>query len=392
MANGYAKLHQRLDRVEGQLQLILELIAAQHPPAPNAELPSASAADTDDASEAQSETESKAEAEPRPIAAGVADAIAQLSAVEGAAELEARVSEAVVALSNPETLAALVRIGQLAPELEYAATILAAGPELLEEALEVVRHKLERYPDAAPRLRRLQAAVQDLDAAPLVDAVETLTQTLPSLLPLLARGASGLAAALQQVPLPQLEDSLARLTRALLNPTHQVALAETLELLPQIAYAVHGLADAQPLVDAVREAATPWASDLPTAANKLRTTAQELHALQVGPLGQEFKELLAHLGRPEVCRAIREVLEQAPQVAALTHALPLEQPTLGVARALGSAFERSGNSTHEVGPVGLFRALGDPDVRRATGLALSLARALGAHLAPVRTRMESGDM
>jgi uncharacterized protein YjgD (DUF1641 family) len=61
------------------------------------------------------------------------------AAVEGREVLTARLTETVIRLSDPDVLESVVRVATLLPDIEYAVQALAAGPELLEEGLELLR-------------------------------------------------------------------------------------------------------------------------------------------------------------------------------------------------------------------------------------------------------------
>ena len=89
-----------------------------------------------------------------PALAAVGGATQALAEVEGEDGLRERLTETLTQLVEPETLDSLGRIAALAPQIEYAVNALAAGPELLEEGLEMVRTKLEREGTTAADINR----------------------------------------------------------------------------------------------------------------------------------------------------------------------------------------------------------------------------------------------
>ena len=74
-----------------------------------------------------------------PMLEAVAQAGSEIAKVEGEHVFRERLRETLVLLIQPETLDSLARIAALAPQLEYAVHALAAGPEVLEEGLELFR-------------------------------------------------------------------------------------------------------------------------------------------------------------------------------------------------------------------------------------------------------------
>lgn len=78
--------------------------------------------------------------------------------VEGREVLTARLTETVLRLSDPEILESVVRVATLLPDIEYAVQALAAGPELLEEGLDMLRAD----PTAQDTLKRAVALLPKL--------------------------------------------------------------------------------------------------------------------------------------------------------------------------------------------------------------------------------------
>jgi uncharacterized protein YjgD (DUF1641 family) len=206
-------------------------------------------------------------------------------------------------IQKPEISEALERIACLAPQLEYVALGAAAMPEVIEEALKVLRDKTPDTHEGAPLELRLQAIAQAGLRLSHPELVNQLSEVLVRALPLLDK--------LTTIDPKTLEHAL-----------------QLMEL----------------------------------------TTAPELHA----PLAQLFESL--------------------PALTETLLALPSDPSALAVLKAAGDAVsDVVKQGTQPLGVLGAMRAVTDPQVRRALGLAVGVARALGGKLDSPAKRLASGD-
>lgn len=289
-----------------------------------------------------------------PVALGVADAAHALVAAEGEAELRARLAEAVLAVADPEALGSLARIAALAPDLEYAAQALAAGPALLEEGMAVARERLHSHGlDAHELGRRVDGAAQALVALSRTEATASL-RTLAEALPHLSPAASGLGKAARELAAVEGEAALAE---RLAETVVRLAAPEVLEslvrvgtLLPDIEYAVQALAAGPVLLDEGMDAVRTWAkregvdvdidarlaglgsalvtlSEPGTLASLTRAVALVPKLERLGSLDLEpLVGLAAKLGKKETVASLEALLEVATKkeaVDALTRLVPL---------------------------------------------------------------------
>jgi len=198
-----------------------------------------------------------------PVVLGLADAVHQLSAVEGPAPLRARFVEAVLSIADPVALASLARIAALAPDLEYAVQAVAAGPALLEEGMEFAREKLRRNGvdphELARRVNGAADALLALSQTETTGALHALADALPSLSPVVvgvARATRDLAAVEGR---DALADRLAETVVRLAAPEVLESLVRVTTLLPDIEYAVQALAAGPVLLEEGMDLVRTWA-------------------------------------------------------------------------------------------------------------------------------------
>ena len=221
-----------------------------------------------------------------PVVEGAGDAIAQLAAVEGADSLRERIAETILQIAEPEALSSLTTIVALAPKLEYAVHALAAGPELLEEALELIHEKAGTGPDLQRRVEDAAATLVALSTKDVQAALREMVGVLPTLSPVLGAAGSGFAQ-VQAVHGESVAQSLEEVVLRLAEPETLESLGNTLVLLPKLEYLLHfGAAGPELLeeaMDMVRE----------------RTEGVPLNELT-----QAGTELVAALLQPELLRTV----------------------------------------------------------------------------------------
>ena len=206
-------------------------------------------------------------------------------------------------VQKPEISEALERIAGLAPQLEYVALGAAAMPEVIEEALKVVRDKTADTHEGAPLELRLQAIAQAGLRLSHPELVNQLSEVLVRALPLLDKLTS-------------------------IDPKTLEHVLQLMEL----------------------------------------TTAPELQA----PLAQLFESL--------------------PALTETLLALPTDPSALAVLKAAGDAVsDVVKQGTQPLGVLGAMRAVTDPQVRRALGLAVGVARAMGGKLDGSVKQLASGE-
>jgi Protein of unknown function (DUF1641) len=348
-----------------------------------------------------------------PIVAAAAAAGEALAAAEGEAALSSRLGESLTQLLEPETLGALTRLAQLAPDLELAAHFAAAAPALLEELTQKARVRLERggLDEAGLRLRA-QAAGGALAALTEPAALSALAQ-LAGALPQLAGLAQGLTLAAQQLgALGQgvLSDRLGEVLSRLADEEVLSSLSRIVGLLPDLEYAVQALAAGPALLEEGMEKAQAWArhngfdpagvsSQLGAFAGIARKLADPaaLRALDSAvsllpkldhSLGEAVEKvdpaslvaLAAASTRPDSFKTLRRLIDLAPGAVEVLEALPTQAATLRVLTTLNAAVAEAAAAPQALGPWGLLRALREPEVQRAAGFGLEVARRLGREL------------
>ncbi len=119
-----------------------------------------------------------------PFVRAAAKTGSMLADYEGENELSERLAESLLRIAEPETLDALTRVACLTPQIEFAVNALAAGPEVLEEALESVREEAARRGLTAHDVnQRAQAAAATLTSFTEPAVLKALAQVdVPSML------------------------------------------------------------------------------------------------------------------------------------------------------------------------------------------------------------------
>ncbi len=310
-----------------------------------------------------------------PVVTAGAEVMRARVAVEGAESLERRLAEAMLELSDPETLASLTRIAALAPRLEYAAYFAAAGPELLEEAMDLVRawgerngvpgvdHRVQVGLEAliqlsTPETLRGLAEVSGIAASishdpETVEALRKLTSRLPRVertLTQVERSLGILESAARTTGLSGLDDLETPLTTGLrlldraTNPGTLQALGTVIELAPKLA------ALARPLIDGLD------GDDMPALARLV--------------------ELMAD---PDTGRLVTMLHDKAPDLVRLLDLVSLQPGTVDLLQDLDrAASAASQEEPQPVGVLGLLGVLRDPQVQRTLGLGVSFSRHLDA--------------
>ncbi|MEM1022929.1 MAG: DUF1641 domain-containing protein [Myxococcota bacterium] len=144
-----------------------------------------------------------------PMVEALGEAGHDLAEVEGEDAFKARLKETLVLLVQDETLSSLARIAALAPQIEYAVTALSAGPEMMEEGMEMIQNAA----------RRSGLTTHDLNvrASAALDALSKLSD--PAILK-----------ALGKVDVP----SLLQFTEVVAQPENKEALLKLVALAPAL--------------------------------------------------------------------------------------------------------------------------------------------------------------
>jgi uncharacterized protein YjgD (DUF1641 family) len=281
-----------------------------------------------------------------------------------------RMSAALQRLSEPEVLQALTRIASIAPQLEAAAKTAQLKP-------------------APPAAARSSAPAKPrLDSKPVAPIMtdgpmQELTRTLhkPEVLQALTRVAS-LApqleyAALGAAALPELIEEALAVARDKTAETHEGA---PLELRLQ-ALAQAGLRLSHP------ECIKQWSDVLERALPVL----DKLSGIDPKVLDKLFG-LIELVTAPGLQAPLAQLFENLPALTDTLLALPTDQSAVSLLRAASDALsDVVKQGAAPVSAFGAMRALTDPHVRRALGLAVGVARALGGKLdAPVK-QLASGE-
>ncbi len=371
-----------------------------------------------------------AEAAPKsaPIVEALGEATAQIEAVEGQAELQARLTETLVLLVQSETLDALGRVAALVPQIEYAVNALAAGPELLEEGLGLLREKLaEQGSDSADLQRRVDAGADALAKLSNVDTLGALGElgaAAPALTPFVQAAAQASRQLAEYEGAPQLTDRLAESILRITEPETLDALTRVASLTPQVEYALNALAAGPELLEealglvrerAAESGATPHDINRRAAAGveallavsdpKVLGTLTSLLPL-LPPLRSTLTQLADRAGRidleplvrvgeaaadPEVSEALTRLVGLAPNLAPAFASLPIQPHTLESLRTVNEAVEKAATERRNVGLFGAVRALNDIKVQRALGFVLNVAEQLGHHLQTSPRKLSSGQ-
>jgi|GEM_PF-5003037 len=278
-----------------------------------------------------------------------------------------RMSAALQRLGEPEVLQALTRIASIAPQLEAAAKTAQLKP-------------------APPAAARSSAPAKPrLDSKPITTdgPMQELTRTLhkPEVLQALTRVAS-LApqleyAALGAAALPELIEEALAVARDKTAETHEGA---PLELRLQ-ALAQAGLRLSHP------EFIKQWSDVLERALPVL----DKLSAIDPKVLDQLFG-LIELVTAPGLQAPLAQLFENLPALTDTLLALPTDQSAVSLLRAASDALsEVVKQGAAPVSAFGAMRALTDPQVRRALGLAVGVARALGGKLDTPVKQLASGE-
>lgn len=307
--------------------------------------------------------------EPSPASRATATAVAELARVEGAAALEARLHETLVALVEPETLDSLTRIASLAPKLEYATYFLAAGPELLEEALEVVKKRMGEEPMPYPE-RALETAVEIVRAVAQPQALAGLS-ALAGRLPRLVPADPAFGTALEDLvgKLPQLAQLMAAVDLEKLTTLVQKLDLEKVD--PERLGALLDKIEPDQLVALLDKVDFEVIGEL--------VEALDLEGLIDGPL-PTLKLAGEHLADADKRDALIGLIELAPQLERPLRALPVQPATIQVLSAVNEAVEEAAHTTRSLGLLGTVGALRDPEVQRAVGFVMQVAKNLGRAL------------
>ena len=304
------------------------------------------------------------------LAGAAAEATQARAAVEGEAALQERLREAVLELSDPEVLDALVRIAQLTPKLEFAAFAAAAAPALLEDVQQAVR---EQVPDSEARLEAGIELLRKATSPEILAGLAELTEILPDL----ADRETGEALKRLASHLPTL-DKAAQVAgwvpAAIETAAQEAGHADLQEIEPQLRAGVVlilKLAEADTL-----RALTRLAEQSGRVVPLLDRLAEVTGEVNLEGLA----DVLIAAGRPDVQEALAHFLALAPTLVPVIEALPVQPRTLEVLKTVNQAVEETSSRPREVGALGLLRGLGDRDVRRALGFALDVASRLGARL------------
>jgi uncharacterized protein YjgD (DUF1641 family) len=331
-----------------------------------------------------------------PAVEALGEAASQVAEVEGTEAMKERLRETLVLLVQAETLDSLGRIAALAPQLEYAVNALAAGPELLEEGMQMVRETLEREgADAADVQVRIQAATDAAVALSTPESVRALGQlgaAAPALAPFVEAASRTGRMLAEYEGREQLTDRLAESLLRIAEPETLDALTRVACLTPQIEFAVNALAAGPEVLEEAMEMVREVGARSGLSAHDINRRVQSgFEALTIlftpealDALGKvdvpsmlQFTEVLA---RPENKEALLKLVDLAPSLERPLSALPVQPNTLDVLRTVNEAVEEMATHRKSVGMFGMIGALRDPDVQRALGFGLEVAKRVGAHL------------
>ena len=352
-----------------------------------------------------------------PAVEAVGAATDAVVSVEGQDAFRARMTETLTRLIEAETLDSLGRIAALAPQIEYAVNALAAGPEVLEEGLQMLREKLAREGGSTHDLnRRLDAGTDALLKVSNIDSLNALGrlgEAAPALSPFVEAAArTGRMLAEhegQDVLTDRLAESLLRIT----EPETLDALTRVAALTPQIEFAVNALAAGPEVLEEALASVRDWAAKNGQSMHEInRRTEAALDATMtltdpkvletltslvplLPPLQSTLVQLansasridlepLVQLGEsatdPEVTKALNDLVRLAPNLAPALSSLPIQPHTLQILRTVNEAVEKAATEKASVGLFGALGALNNRKVQRALGFAVQVAERLGDHL------------
>lgn len=319
-----------------------------------------------------------------------------------------RLAASLMEISEPEVLSAITRIATLAPQLEAAAHAAAAAPELLGDALDVVRERMGA--DGPQRIAAISDALTLLARPDVIRAVGRVAAAAPAVAGPVAAAAEAMGEVQGVVGEAEFAAQIHELTRTALHPEVLQSLTHIAGLVPQLEYAAFAAAavpelledalevvrartgphaDGVPLdarIDALTEAAfrvsrpdtvRRLATLVPTALPLLeKLTSVSPKTLDVGV------QLLETLAEPKVSQALEQLIEHLPRLKDALLALPTEAVTLDFLRRASAAVGvAAAQPTTRTGLFGALGALRDPAVQSALGFAVAIARALGQSIA-----------
>ncbi|MEM7677386.1 MAG: DUF1641 domain-containing protein [Myxococcota bacterium] len=336
---------------------------------------------------------------------------------EGKDSLRSRLTETLTLLLQTETLDALGRVAALTPQLEYAVNALAAGPELLEEGMALIKSRLEsKGANAAELSRRIDIgtdALVSLTKPQTLRAVEQLANATPALAPFIDAAARASRMLADYEGKAEMSDRLAESLVRIAEPETLDALTRVAALTPQIEYAINALAAGPEVLEEALETANHWAQahgQTPHDINRrTQATAEALLALtepkvldtlasmvpMLVSLRSTFEQLASNASRidikplvqlgesatePHISAALNKLVRLAPSLAPALASLPIQPQTLAILRTINQAVENAATEKSSVGLFGLLGALRNPRVQRALGFTLEVADRLGEHL------------
>ncbi|MEO0603806.1 MAG: DUF1641 domain-containing protein [Myxococcota bacterium] len=320
--------------------------------------------------------------------------IAEIERVEGD-QRASMMGEALVEVSDPEVLGALIRIAQLAPQIEYAVQAVAAGPVLIDETLESIRQQLGPHDDKI----RLQAAVDLAQAAsdrPTLMAATKVVEQLPHLAPALTALSEAMAQR-SAVDGDELTDEIREAVLKVTDPEVVATLGRLAELAPSIEYAAYFAAAGPELLqdnlDWLREVghgeSLARLQRLAGEPGFLDETVSTIEALvKHQPQLRRLLDLVDVI--PDETQ-LRTLLETLPKLAAVADNVDVDvindvlevmhdETTLPLVRAVQSAVNEASATSSEVGLWGLLGAMSDPEVKRTVGFGLDVSKAFAKHL------------
>ncbi|MEL6342427.1 MAG: DUF1641 domain-containing protein [Myxococcota bacterium] len=331
-----------------------------------------------------------------PTASAAATATQQLAAVEGDAALSARLAETLVRIGEPETLDALTRIAILAPKLEYAAYAVSAGPELLEEAMEVARDLLDQSAVTQAvmqrRLRRAGEALMALSDDESIDAFAGIAKATVSMAP----GVHAVADASAALAEVEGADALrARLTESLIRigePETLDALTNLAILSPKLEYAAHFAAAGPELLEEAMGTVKEWSADKGDLNHRAAVALEVLETLSQPAMLRALADMsavLPVLARPESIQAIERVGDRLPE---LTGSIDIALHAAGVLQKSADAHGGLDAMTEPaVAGLGLLRRAAEPETLNALEQIIALAPRLSAVVMPLSHLLDEID-
>lgn len=318
-----------------------------------------------------------------------------------------QLSAALVEISEPDVLAALRRIASLAPQLQAAAQVAGAAPELLKEALNVARERMGD--DGTQRMQALGETLAQLTQPEVTRALAQLGAAAPALAGPLTAASQAIGEVRSARGARELDDNLRELTRTVLDPQVTQALTRIAGLLPQLEYAAFGAAAVPELLEEALEVVRDKTADLRDGVpleQRLRVLAQTglrltqpefvkratdvlVHALPIvdklcavdAKTVEQSLKLLELATSQELRGPLTKLLSSMPALSEALSALSTDRATLAwLKEASSSVGDVVKQGAAPVGMFGAFRSLGDPSVQKAMGFAVAVARELGAKL------------